>query len=87
MIIKKLMDKIIDLATEIFFFLLLCLTLPLALGLSWLIVGAISELLDKAYALAFEHLYIFCGLSVIIGILLKIEAAKRDKETVNRKNG
>jgi len=76
----KIFDRLLEVFLWIMAFIIYCLALPLGLGLSWLIFGAISEILDEVYSKVFDHPFIFYGISVIFGICLMIWQKRRDQK-------
>ena len=69
----KLSDKIVWVGELVLY----CFTLPLILGGSWLIIGAVSEILDVVYYAALGNKPVYYGVSVIAGICLKIWVNRR----------
>lgn len=75
-----MVEKIWDIILWVFELFIYCLILPLGLGVSWLIVGALSELLDYLYATAFQHVTIYYGLSIVVGVLVFWWRKKEDRK-------
>jgi len=79
----KLTDKLLDIFGWIWTFFLCCLALPVGLGLAWLIVGALSEILDKIYFAVHQapiYPYLFYAVSIISGIFLKMWLDRKYKQ-------
>lgn len=77
---NKLSDRAIEAFLWIWELIYCVLALPLVLGLSWLVVGFVSDVLDVLYANSFMNPDLFYGISVIVGVCLKIWLTSRRRK-------
>lgn len=82
----KISDRLIEAFLWIWELVFLCMALPFVLGLSWLIVGLINDVLDRAYHTAFDHSNIYYGISIIVGVYLKIRLTNKRKRLQLRRD-
>lgn len=80
---NELSDRVIEVFLWIWELFYCVIALPLALGLCWLVVGAMSEILDVVYIKAFKYPYFYYGISAIVGVGLKIWLTNRRKKTIS----
>lgn len=74
---ESMSDQLLSIFLWIWELVYCILALPLFLGLAWLVVGAVSEVLDILYLRAMDNKPFFYLISVIVGIALKLWAENK----------